>query len=150
MNPLRAMAVFPFLLLAAGALAASAAPPSHAPAELIGTWRGTSTCIDRVAVPACHDEVVVYEFTAGAKAGEVHWKAFKIVNGEQALMGEMDLSYDTGEVCWVAEYISPRARTRWSLMIDGPRMTGAARLLPGKTVFRRIEARKDGDGGAGN
>src|SRR6185295_16812892 len=66
-------------------LAASEAAIQAAP---MGVWRGASTCTDRVAAPACHDEVVVYEFTAGAKAGTVHWKADKIVDGQRQPMGE--------------------------------------------------------------
>ena len=130
----------------AGAPAAAPAPGAHPTVELIGTWRGTSTCVDRVAVPGCHDEVVVYEFTDGAKPGMVHWKAYKIVKGEQLLMGEMDLAWDADEACWIAEYTSPRATTRWSLSVDGPRMTGDARLLPGREIFRRIEAHRDAGG----
>ena len=30
--------------------------------DLLGTWRGTSTCVDHIAAPACQDEVIVYEF----------------------------------------------------------------------------------------
>jgi hypothetical protein len=67
------------------------------PAAPTGVWRGTSTCTDRVAAPACHDEVVVYEFTAGAKSGTVHWKADKVVDGHREPMGELDLAYDTGD-----------------------------------------------------
>ena len=26
----------------------------------LGTWRGTSTCVDRELAPACKDEIVVY------------------------------------------------------------------------------------------
>jgi hypothetical protein len=51
--------------------------------QLIGTWRGTSTCSDRVAAPACNDDAVVYEFSAGPQPGTVTWKADKVVNGER-------------------------------------------------------------------
>lgn len=65
-------------------LSASQAVRQAAP---IGTWRGTSTCSDRVALPGCHDEVVAYEFTAGVQSGTVHWKADKIVNGQREADG---------------------------------------------------------------
>src|SRR3954469_10254751 len=80
------------------------------PSQLIGVWRGTSTCTDRVAAPACHDETVVYEFTAGRARGSVRWAADKVVNGQRQRMGELDLSYDKTEACWKAEFSSPRVK----------------------------------------
>ena len=120
-----------------------AAPEAGSPAFPLGVWRGTSICTDRVAAPGCHDEVVVYEFTAGGQPGTVHWKADKIVDGQRAPMGEMDLVYDAGEACWKAEFTSPRVHSVWCLAIDGAHMTGTGRLLPGKQVIRRIDVRKD-------
>ena len=32
--------------------------------EIVGTWRGSSVCVDRQAAPACNDEQVVYEIGA--------------------------------------------------------------------------------------
>ena len=120
-----------------------AASVAAGPAAPVGVWRGTSTCTDRVAAPACRDEVVVYEFTAGAKAGTVHWRADKIVDGQRVPMGEMDLTYDPGESCWSAEYVSPRVHSVWCLAVDGTHMTGTGRLLPGKQTIRKIDVRKD-------
>jgi len=122
--------------MAVPADAADAASP-------IGTWRGTSTCTDLVAAPACKNEVVVYEFTAGAKAGVIHWKADKIVNGERQTMGEMDLTYDADDVCWKAEFKSPRTHIVWCLRVDGSHMTGTAWQLPGKQTVRKVGVRKD-------
>ncbi|HKQ97083.1 MAG TPA: hypothetical protein VJV75_04335 [Candidatus Polarisedimenticolia bacterium] len=118
-------------------------PTDRDPSELLGTWRGTSTCTDRVAAPACHDEVVVYDFTPGAKPGLVRWKADKVVDGQRATMGELELSYDAGAACWYAEFVSPRARTAWCLVVDGEHLTGTGRLLPGRETVRRIDVRKD-------
>jgi hypothetical protein len=64
--------VFAAALWAGGGQTAAAVPT---PAELLGIWRGTSTCTDRTAAPACTDEIAVYEFSAGAKPGAVHWQA---------------------------------------------------------------------------
>jgi hypothetical protein len=125
------------------ALGASAAPADHGTSEIIGTWRGTSTCTDRVAAPACHDEVVIYDFTAGEKPGTVRWKADKVVNGERLTMGEMDVSYDAGEACWAAEFSGPGARTRWCLVVEGAHLTGTGRHLPGKETVRKIDVRKE-------
>ena len=118
----------------------AAVPPG--PEQLIGTWRGTSTCTDRVAAPACQDENVVYEFTAGPKPGSVHWAADKIVNGKRERMGEFDLTYDTAEACWRGEFSSPRVKIVWRLTVDGARMSGTGRLLPGNETIRKLELRK--------
>ena len=124
------------------AVAPQASTPE--PSQLLGTWRGTSTCSDRVAAPSCNDEVVVYEFTTGAKPGTVHWAADKVVNGKREPMGEMELAYDAGEKCWKAEFSSPRVKSVWRLSVVGTTMTGSARLLPGNETIRKIDARKSG------
>jgi hypothetical protein len=131
------------LVMACLLLAASHAAGDHEPSELLGTWRGASTCTDRRAAPACRDEVVVYEFILAAKPATVHWKADKLVDGRREPMGEMDLAYDAGEKCWAVEFDSPRVRGVWCLVVDGGHLTGTARLLPGKETVRRIDARKD-------
>jgi hypothetical protein len=133
------------VLLACAALPrfSLAAPEAPSSASPLGVWRGTSTCTDRAAAPACHDEAVVYEFTTGAQPGTVHWKADKIVDGQRAAMGEMDLVYDAGEACWKAEFKSPQVHSIWCLKVDGAHMTGTGRLLPGKQTIRKIDVRKD-------
>jgi hypothetical protein len=73
----------------------------------------------------------------------VHWKADKIVDGQRAPMGEMDLTYDTGEACWEAEFQSPRVHSVWCLIVNGAHMTGTARLLPGKQTIRKVDVRKE-------
>ena len=132
-----------FVGLAALPFVSFAAPEEAAPAALTGVWRGTSTCTDRVAAPACRDEVVVYEFTPGEKPGTVHWKADKIVDGGRRPMGELELAYDARAACWMAEFNSPRVQSVWCLVVDGAHMTGTARILPGNETVRKIDARKD-------
>jgi len=115
----------------------------NGPAQLIGTWRGTSLCTDRIAAPACHDETVVYEFAAGSKAGTVHWVADKVVNGQRERMGELDLVYDKAEGCWKAEFSSPRVQSVWCLVVDRAQLSGTARLLPGNQTVRKVNLRKE-------
>jgi hypothetical protein len=112
-------------------------------AQLIGVWRGTSTCTDLVAAPACHNETVVYEFTAGPQPGAVHWVADKVVAGQRERMGEMELEYDKAEGCWKAFFTSPRVKSVWRLSADGSRLTGTARLLPGNETIRKVDLRKE-------
>jgi hypothetical protein len=129
------LAALPLVSFAAQEDAASAVPT--------GVWRGTSTCTDRLAAPACRDEVVVYEFTPGAKPGTVRWKADKIVDGQRQPMGELELAYDAPAACWMAEFSSPRVHSVWCLAVDGVRLTGTARVLPGSQIVRKLDARKD-------
>ena len=116
--------------------------PAQDPAQVIGLWRGTSTCTDRVAAPACQDEQVVYEFSAGPKPGTVHWVADKIVNGRRVPMGELDMEYDKAEACWKVEFASPRTKVVWRLTVDGKQLTGTARLLPGNETVRKVDLRR--------
>lgn len=133
------------VICAAVAYASStrAAQADHPRSELIGVWHGTSVCTDRVAAPACKDETVVYDFTAGAKPETVHWKADKIVDGKRVTMGEFDLIYNRNDSCWRAELTTPRFQMVWCVVVDGAALRGTAMLLPGKQIVRRIEARKE-------
>jgi hypothetical protein len=125
----------------------AAMPQDHKPSELVGTWRGTSTCTDLAAAPACRDEVVVYDFTLGAKPGTVVWKADKVVDGKRVPMGEMDVTYNAEQKCWFAEFQSARVHSVWCLVVDGAHLTGTGRLLPGKETVRKIDVRKDSGAG---
>ena len=111
-------------------------------AQLLGTWRGTSTCTDRAAAPACQDETVIYEFSRGAQAGTVRWLADKVVNDQRESMGELELTYDRAEACWKAEFDSGRLKSVWRLTVDAAHLTGSAQLLPGNQTIRRIDVRK--------
>jgi hypothetical protein len=123
------------LLLCSPALIAE----DGAASKIVGTWRGTSTCVDRQAAPACTDERVVYEITAVAGAPDrVSVQADKIVNGERGTMGvqEFRLAPDGS---WTSELQTPRMHSAWRLVRDGDRLTGSGTLLPSNAVIRRIE-----------
>jgi len=110
---------------------------------LSGVWRGTSTCTDRAALPACNDEIIVYEFTPGTPAGTVRWSADRITDGRRVHMGEFDLTYDAVEAGWKVEFTTPRFKGVWRLSVDGSRMSGTLRLLPGNETVRKVDLRKD-------
>jgi hypothetical protein len=136
------VAVFAGLLAISWQPSAKAA--EHSASELLGTWRGSSVCTDRVAAPACRDEVVVYEFSAGVKPGSVLWKADKLVDGKREPMGEFDLAYDERDACWRGEFQSPRVRIVWCVVVKGDTLSGSGWLLPGKQTVRTIDAKRDG------
>ena len=127
----------------AGSTVAQAQSAVGDAAELIGIWRGASICTDRVAAPGCHDETVVYEFTAGSAPGTVHWIADKLVNGQRERMGELELVFDKAEACWKAEFSSPRVRVVWRLVVNGSRLSGTGRQVPGNETIRKMDLRKD-------
>jgi hypothetical protein len=128
---------------AALVLALSAVASAQKPEQLLGTWRGTSTCTDRVAAPACNDETVVYEFTPGAKPGVIRWVADKIVDGKRDSMGELELSWDAAESCWKSVFESPRMKSVWKLSVDGTHLTGTLQQVPGNQTTRKIDAKRE-------
>jgi len=119
--------------------AGAARADGSAQAKIAGTWRGTSTCVDRQAAPACNDEQVVYEVAAVAGSGDrVSIQADKIVDGERRNMGTQEYRLEK-DGSWTCEFQSPRVRTAWRLVVDGDRMTGTGTLLPSNAVVRKME-----------
>jgi hypothetical protein len=123
-------------------VAAVLSASQHTVDELRGTWRGTSTCTDRVAAPACQDETVVYAFRNADKPGTVIVAADKIVNGDRVPMGEMTFAYDAALACWRSDFESPRVTSRWCFTVEGNTLKGTATLLPGNQVIRRVNAKR--------
>jgi len=111
--------------------------------KIVGTWRGTSTCVDLKAAPACKDEVVVYEIVAvPGSADKVTVKGDKIVNGERQHMGDLEFTLGKAGV-WTNEFESPGARSHWTLTVNGKKMTGTGTLLPSNALVRRMELTRD-------
>jgi len=113
------------------------------PAAILGTWRGTSTCADRVAAPGCADETVVYHFARGTKPGVIRCQADKIVDGKPVDMGDQEFSWDAAESALKAKYGSPRGKTIWKMRVDGTHITGTAEMLPGNKIFRNVDLKKE-------
>jgi hypothetical protein len=123
------------LLLASPALIAEDAGAS----KIVGTWRGTSTCVDRQAAPACNDERVVYEITPVAGAPDrVSVQADKIVDGERGTMGVLEFRR-ASDGAWTSEIQTPRMHSVWRLVPDGDRLAGTGTLLPSNAVIRKVE-----------
>ena len=126
-------------------VALAAAPPSTG-ADLgafLGTWRGTSTCVNREFAPACKDEVVVYEVAKTEKPDTVHLKAYKIVNGEKGLMGESDFTFDAKKKCWSSEFENGRVHIVQCLTIQGKAMKGTINDVPTGTKIRAMDLKHD-------
>ena len=79
--------------------------------EIVGTWRGSSVCVDRQAAPACTDEQVVYEIRG--RPGKPHMvtvNADKIVDGKRVPMGVLDFTHEAKSSSWITEFDNPRVR----------------------------------------
>jgi hypothetical protein len=127
------------LLLGSRAVGTAASPR----AAILGTWRGTSTCVKSPEFPACHDEVVVYEFresSSGSDAATL--EAFKIVNGEKQSMGEIEFTRDAKQGAWVSEFTTPRVHVLWTFVARGDEITGTLVDLPSKHLIRNVAVKR--------
>lgn len=116
--------------------------PETPAAGILGTWRGTSICVDRQADPACSDESVIYEVdSAAGPRGPVRMLADKVVNGVREPMGALRLQYDSTTRSWSAE-LTTRLHSRWSFEPQGDAMAGALRELPSERLVRRVMVRR--------
>jgi hypothetical protein len=123
------------------ALAAAAGPARDA---LLGTWRGTSLCVNREAAPACTDEQVVYDIVATpGEADAITVKADKIVNGRREPMGDLTFHPDaTTPGRYVSEIGTPTMRSQWFMSVRGDAIIGGLIRLPSKTAIRALELRR--------
>jgi hypothetical protein len=110
---------------------------------LVGTWRGTSLCLDRVALPACADEQVVYDITAPPdRPDAMTVKADKIVDGRRVPMGEVTFTPDTASGRWVSEIKTPNVHAVWHLRLHDGVLSGGMFLLPSTTPVRSIQLQR--------
>lgn len=125
------------------AAAASVSADDSAQKKIVGTWKGTSTCVDLEAAPACKDERVIYEISAVARAADrVRVQADKVVGGERGTMGVMDYGLQS-DGSWTSEFRNARVHSAWRLVVDGDRIAGTGALLPENTLVRRIELTRE-------
>ncbi len=112
--------------------------------EIVGTWRGTSACVDRQAAPACTDEEVIYEIVASlGQLDSVTVRADKVVDGKRVPMGSLDFTREATSRSWTSELETPRMHALWRLSVRGTTLSGTLTLLPSKAVVRRVDLRKD-------
>jgi len=94
-------------------------------------------------LPACRDEVVVYEVTeAAGGSGGVSVRMDKIVESERLTMGVLQFTLETSGTSWLSEIETPRVHAAWHLVPKAGEMTGTLVLLPSGTVARRLAARR--------
>jgi len=110
--------------------------------EIVGTWSGSSLCVDRQAAPACNDEQVVYEIKASSKPSTVSVDADKVVDGKRVSMGVLEFTHDAKSGSWTSELDTPRVHALWRLTANGAMLTGTLTLLPSQAVARKMELRR--------
>lgn len=126
------------LTLALAFLSVSFAPQSRR-ANIVGSWRGTSLCVDKAHFPACKDEQVIYDVTPkGTARDTVTLRADKIVNGVREFMGEFDFAR-AADSSWVAHFENPRAKHEIVLRVRADHMDGYMRDLISGRRARQME-----------
>lgn len=131
-----ALSTLPLALLAAQG-------PTAPAAQIVGTWRGTSTCVDRQVDRACQDEEVIYDVdSAAGPRGPVSIRADKLVQGVRQPMGAFRLSYDSSTASWTAEFTTARFHGRWTYQVRDSAMTGRLSEVPSQRLVRRVAARR--------
>ncbi len=115
-------------------------PQAQTPAAaIVGTWHGTSICVDKQVDRACKDEEVIYEIdSAAGPRGPVRMSADKIVNGARDNMGVFRLTYDSSADLWYAD-LNMRIRARWTFVPHGNSIVGDLSELPAHRLVRRVE-----------
>jgi hypothetical protein len=111
--------------------------PTEGVSQLLGKWRGSSSCVARNT--SCHEETVVYNLSNFKdKPGYVSINADKIVNGAAVNMGTLEFRYDHAERMLVCEY----SQGVWRIKVSDGKMEGSL-TLPDGTEFRRVMLRKE-------
>jgi hypothetical protein len=110
----------------------------------VGTWRGSSLCVDREAAPACKDEQVVYEIAANpGKPNTVTVKADKVVGGKRESMGDLEFTHEAKSGSWTSEFENPRVHVLWRLTVTGETLKGTLVALPSGAVARKMDLKKE-------
>lgn len=104
--------------------------------DLVGSWHGTSKCVDRAHHPNCHDEEVIFDAVARGSSGDtVTVRADKIVQGHREFMGEFDYVRGADGV-WFAEFRNERVHLRLTLRVSGSNLIGRIIDLPSQGAVR--------------
>lgn len=141
MKKIKFALIFVVLLTAANC---SQAQKTNSADKIYGDWTGESLCADKEKFPACKDEKIVFRFSkSAADANLIHLAGYKIVNGEEDLMGEYDLIYDAENNSLSAESkINQNLTLLLEFKISGDTMAGTLKTLPEKTLSRNITITK--------
>ena len=110
--------------------------PNQAESQLIGTWKGDSTC--QVKNSPCHDEKAIYQISKSKEAGKVTIDLGKIVAGKAESMAVLDFTYDPVKQRLVCE----QKYGVWELIVEGDKMEGKL-TTPDQVLYRRMSLKKE-------
>jgi hypothetical protein len=130
---------------AATAPAQAPAPiPAPAPkAEILGLWKGASTCTKAELNEFCRDETVVYNFIdVPEQPATVQLKAAQIIDNTVKPVYWLYVTYRPEEGRWTSQFERPQVRGIWAFAVHGDEMKGTATVLPSLTVVRNVEAKR--------
>ena len=120
--------------------------PAIAPApkaEILGLWKGISSCTKVEGNEFCRDETVVYNFVdVPSQPATVALKAARIVDGTMLRTYDLYFTYrpDTGD--WTCEFDRQKSRAVWTYVVAGDGLTGTAKLLPELKIVRSVTAKR--------
>jgi hypothetical protein len=110
--------------LAGLVLMVGSVPARGQTSAIVGSWRGTSICVDREHYPACKDEQVIYEARVSHTSPDtVTIRADKVVDGNREFMGEYAFTLQEGG-SWTSEAQTSRYHLLLRLQLAGDRLTG--------------------------
>jgi hypothetical protein len=137
-------------LVPVAALGLLSAHASHGsgPETLLGTWTGTSRCVNKKQYPSCNDETVIYRFAASPSGtSSTLLTADKLVDGKPQTMGVMEFTFDPALHAWVSEFRTSRFHAVWTLALgrDDKVLTGTLVELPSPTLIREISVTRRGN-----
>lgn len=140
----RTPATLLFALLFMAGLAAASPLAGQRPASILGRWHGHSICIKAEWNASCNDEVVVYRFVPSAAGGkQVTMHGFKIVNGVEDWMGDIELAPDSLVNQWSGEFSNARVHIRFSFLVTGDSLRGTLSEVPSGRLGRNMTAVRD-------
>ncbi len=126
------------LLLALDADAA-AAPK----AEILGVWKGLSTCTKVEGNEFCQDEMIIYSFVdVAGQPATVGLKAARIVDGTLRRAYDLYFTYRPEAREWTSEFARDTSRGLWKYVVAGDGLTGTAVMLPDHKVVRNVIAKR--------
>jgi hypothetical protein len=105
--------------------------------DILGTWAGTSMCMDRRTDVSCKDENVVYVFRKlGSSSDSVMLDAFKIIKGERVPMGSLPFVFSLRSGEWMCEFTT-RVHGLWTYQVRDSSIIGTLVELPSKRLIRQ-------------
>jgi hypothetical protein len=112
-------------------------------AEILGLWKGASTCTKVEGNEFCRDETVVYNFVdVPSQPATVALKAARIVDGTLKRTFDLYFTYRPEEGHWTCEFDRDKTRALWTFVISGDALTGTAMLLSEHKIVRNVTAKR--------